>query len=316
MLAGFPPFQIATTQDWWFRACLKGQYQAFWDAHKRSTTFPDGAMSLLNRIFVVDPNQRASLQDIATDPWFNSPGIPTATLTADLHRRHLEVEREKRAEKEKEVQARYAKEQAAAAQSADQEFDPFGQDTFRSIFIEPASVFAPALGALEQKVAVYTSFWSMAGADVILQRLQVALAAPALLSGEATGAETACKATFTVDEKKFKIKASVATPTGKLALTLQVYTHTGAGGEKKQQVRVLRRSGSTMTFHDAFNCISEAMADISCPADLPAEAGAAAAADVAVEATAVAAAEAEEGPAAGAPAEELEKQFESSVRLI
>lgn len=64
MLAGFPPFQIATSQDWWFRACAAKQYQAFWAAHARSASFSPGAMSLMSRIFRVDPQERITLDEI------------------------------------------------------------------------------------------------------------------------------------------------------------------------------------------------------------------------------------------------------------
>lgn len=68
MLAGFPPFQIATSQDWWFRACASKQYQAFWAAHARSATFSAGAMSLMSRIFRVDPQERITLEEIKVRP--------------------------------------------------------------------------------------------------------------------------------------------------------------------------------------------------------------------------------------------------------
>lgn len=64
MLAGFPPFQIATRQDWWFRACAACQYEAFWAAHARSAVFSTGAMDLMSRIFAVNPQERITLAEI------------------------------------------------------------------------------------------------------------------------------------------------------------------------------------------------------------------------------------------------------------
>lgn len=64
MLAGFPPFQMATQQDWWFRACAAKQHDAFWAAHGRSATFSPGAMSLMSRIFTVNPQERITLGEI------------------------------------------------------------------------------------------------------------------------------------------------------------------------------------------------------------------------------------------------------------
>lgn len=64
MLAGFPPFQIAAKQDWWFRACAARQYEAFWAAHARSAVFSPGAMALMSRIFRVNPQERITLEEI------------------------------------------------------------------------------------------------------------------------------------------------------------------------------------------------------------------------------------------------------------
>jgi serine/threonine protein kinase len=64
MLAGFPPFQIAARQDWWFRACAARQYEAFWAAHGRSATFSPGAKDLMSRIFCVVPQERITIAEI------------------------------------------------------------------------------------------------------------------------------------------------------------------------------------------------------------------------------------------------------------
>ncbi|KAL7998772.1 putative calcium/calmodulin-dependent/calcium-dependent protein kinase [Plasmopara halstedii] len=66
MLAGFPPFEIATHQDWWFRACAAQQYEAFWSAHCRSAKFSPGAISIMTRIFDVNPQERITIEEIKT----------------------------------------------------------------------------------------------------------------------------------------------------------------------------------------------------------------------------------------------------------
>lgn len=35
MLAGNPPFQMAVSTDWWFRAVSSGRHDRFWAAHLR-----------------------------------------------------------------------------------------------------------------------------------------------------------------------------------------------------------------------------------------------------------------------------------------
>ena len=43
-LAGFPPFQMAASSDWWFQRIQNKQYPLFWEAHLRSATFSKEAM--------------------------------------------------------------------------------------------------------------------------------------------------------------------------------------------------------------------------------------------------------------------------------
>lgn len=73
MLAGFPPLGQACDDDWWFRTLRDGNFPLFWKAHAAhlAGALPgsDGARSLMERMFVVDPAERASLDEVLADPW-------------------------------------------------------------------------------------------------------------------------------------------------------------------------------------------------------------------------------------------------------
>ena len=64
LIAGFPPFQIATRQDWWFRACAMKQYDAFWAAHMRSAMFSPMAVDLISKMFDANAETRITLEEI------------------------------------------------------------------------------------------------------------------------------------------------------------------------------------------------------------------------------------------------------------
>jgi serine/threonine protein kinase len=74
LLAGHPPFDAPNAQcDWWFRAVASGRHDRFWQAHERTAPhIPRLARQLLNRAFVIDPAQRATLAELLQHPWLHS----------------------------------------------------------------------------------------------------------------------------------------------------------------------------------------------------------------------------------------------------
>jgi serine/threonine protein kinase len=84
MIAGNPPFEQASSSDWWFTACRCGRYDRFWAAHLRTCPeFPPLAQDLLNKIFVEDPNKRISFEQIKLHPWMKSNDIWSNTVLKD-----------------------------------------------------------------------------------------------------------------------------------------------------------------------------------------------------------------------------------------
>lgn len=204
MLAGFPPFQLATRQDWWFRACAAKQYDAFWAAHARSATFSAGAMDLLSRIFAVTPQERITLAEITTHPWFTEDSIAAEHLRADLLARKVQVDEEKRKEREQK-RLNASKEQGEA-------FDPFDYNVNRSvassIVSEPDMVDLLAPLYPNENVAVYTSFQTKHSPAEVQARVEMAL----------------MDASARVQVKKSRFKTKATLKNGDLSCLARIYS--------------------------------------------------------------------------------------------
>eukprot|EP00475_Leptophrys_vorax_P035391 TRINITY_DN582_c0_g1_i1.p1 TRINITY_DN582_c0_g1~~TRINITY_DN582_c0_g1_i1.p1 ORF type:complete len:518 (-),score=150.12 TRINITY_DN582_c0_g1_i1:50-1372(-) len=99
MLAGFPPFQHATKQDWWFNKLMNDKHALFWKAHERSAYFSDAAKDLINKILSNDAAKRITIEQIEEHEWFKGPVLSDEELREDLSSRKLEVDRVKKQEK-------------------------------------------------------------------------------------------------------------------------------------------------------------------------------------------------------------------------
>jgi serine/threonine protein kinase len=99
MLAGFPPFQFATKQDWWFNKLMTDKHSLFWKAHERSAYFSDTAKDLVNKILSPEASKRITIDQIEEHDWFKGPVLSDEELREDLGARKEKVDREKRKEK-------------------------------------------------------------------------------------------------------------------------------------------------------------------------------------------------------------------------
>jgi len=100
MLAGFPPFQFATKQDWWFNKLSTNKHALFWKAHERSAAFSDAAEDLMNRILCEDPSKRIKISEIMEHDWYNGQVLSNEDLYTDLSERKRKVDEERKREKE------------------------------------------------------------------------------------------------------------------------------------------------------------------------------------------------------------------------
>jgi serine/threonine protein kinase len=81
ILAGFPPFQHAMANDWWFHKIMTNQHALFWEAHCRTAYFSPAAKDLLNKMLDPNPEQRITLDGIAEHEWFQGNVLEYAELS-------------------------------------------------------------------------------------------------------------------------------------------------------------------------------------------------------------------------------------------
>lgn len=232
MLAGFPPFQIAGGSDWWFQRIRNRQYPLFWEAHLRSAMFSPGAMALINKLFVANPGERATIDMIKEDPWFAAEDVPADELAAELTRRKEQVQREKRREREaKERKQAEARKKAAAARG-DEVIDAMAAPRYRSI--------APPIP--DTGVARFSCFYADGDGEEISERLAQAFSQ--------LGAE--------YKKGTFKMKAKVMTGGSEVQLQARVFD----AGDGMQLVDFTRRQGDLLKFQEIFKRITDALSDV------------------------------------------------------
>jgi len=85
MMTKQPPFNSTEETDWWFNEVQNGRYDSFWFAHLRSCPgLSDTFQDLINRMFVVKPEERASLQEIRDHPWMQGQVLSQHELAQEL----------------------------------------------------------------------------------------------------------------------------------------------------------------------------------------------------------------------------------------
>jgi len=97
MIAGFPPLQQATEQDWWFHKLKIKRHNLFWAAHTRTATFSDTAKDFIVKLLCADPNERMGLDQIKAHPWYNEAIYSPTECAQELKKRKVEVDKSKKA---------------------------------------------------------------------------------------------------------------------------------------------------------------------------------------------------------------------------
>ncbi|CAM9752335.1 unnamed protein product, partial [Sphacelaria rigidula] len=170
MLAGNPPFQTAISTDWWFRAVSSGRHDRFWAAHLRGCPqFPPLAQAFLNRIFVADPAQRATLEELKSHAWLAGDTLPPNALYEELLQRKRRVDEQKEAERQAHIQRRMEE----ASRAGRSHIDPYRQTVVRSSMeAGGVSVLPPMLPADFGGLHV---FYSAETPGVLLDKITAAL---------------------------------------------------------------------------------------------------------------------------------------------
>lgn len=111
MATGHPPFQMAVDNDWWFHACKANRHDRFWAAHLRTNpNLSQEFQDFISRIFQVDPQQRATIEELKGHAWFQGAALSAAQIKQEMEARADRVAAAKEAEK-----ARARAEKAARA---------------------------------------------------------------------------------------------------------------------------------------------------------------------------------------------------------
>jgi serine/threonine protein kinase len=131
MLAGFPPFQFATKQDWWFQKLQTGRHALFWKAHTRQAFFSEEAKDFINKILEPNPAERITIDQILEHNWFTGAVLSDSELHEELANRKREVSSQKK--KEREAVARKNERGAGRARGAKRSED-------RSILLDEDSL--------------------------------------------------------------------------------------------------------------------------------------------------------------------------------
>jgi len=113
-LAGFPPFQDAQSNDWWFDKLKKKKYRLFWMAHERTASFSPEAKEILQDMLAANPDERLDVEGIKQTTFMNSPHHDKTALRAELARRKEEVDRQKAQDRAKEAVTRDTFQEAVA----------------------------------------------------------------------------------------------------------------------------------------------------------------------------------------------------------
>jgi serine/threonine protein kinase len=70
-----PAFRKATQTDPWYKYIAANRFDLFWKAHSRHA-FSAEFRHLLERMFQFQPNNRATIEEIKADAWYNME-VPT-----------------------------------------------------------------------------------------------------------------------------------------------------------------------------------------------------------------------------------------------
>lgn len=256
MLAGNPPFQMATGRDWWFNAVSLGRYDRFWAAHLRSCPrFPVPAQNLLNKIFVADPAARATIADILQDPWMQGSKLTPEYLFDDLNSRKMRVDAEKQREREA-AKAKKAQQQARAGR----QFDTFARNTNRGAADEAGEeLIAPSMP--EDFVAnAHTAFYTAEQPAVVLDQLKSALesiAQSAVLNVKSE--QCKIKGSLTLRGEEIEVEGErFETPGSQFNLEVAIYRTEDNG---PHFVELQRRGGDIFAFEKLYQNIVERLGE-------------------------------------------------------
>jgi serine/threonine protein kinase len=82
MVTGNNPFLKAAPGDWWFNQIANSRRERFWEYHRKYSlqTLSEDLVKFLDRIFVIDELDRATVNDLLSDPWMMKERLSNEAL--------------------------------------------------------------------------------------------------------------------------------------------------------------------------------------------------------------------------------------------
>ena len=127
LVLGYPPFEMATPKDTFYKHIYHNRADLFWKAHQRANprfNFSEGFKELMTCLLQADPVNRPSLVDIVGHPWLaQGPMATPEEARIELQRRHAVnkalSEQQKLADANKSAKVRRSHRAAAEASSTE-----------------------------------------------------------------------------------------------------------------------------------------------------------------------------------------------------
>jgi len=257
MLAGFPPFQKPSLNDWWFNKIANNKHALFWQAHSRSAYFSDQTKDFINKILNPDPEKRISIADMKKHPWWKGATITNTALNAELNRRKATLDQVKNKEKEKKKKEKESLQSDVImrgdgdASGEDlppsppnftfkhQIYDTPTRDTTKQLDFEDTKEGKPL--ALDTSVVRYTRFTSSSSPAKIVDRISEVI--------DTMGGKTARK-------DHYKVKAQF----GGITFVAQVFADPSTNKNVVADFR--KKLGSAVEFRSLYQEIRAQLADI------------------------------------------------------
>jgi len=274
MLAGFPPFQKPSDDDWWFNKLNHNKHALFWQAHSRSACFSDSVKDLINKILSTDPAKRITLSAIKRHEWYSGDIISSTDLHEEMSRRKVRVDEERRRAKpdrkmdDVHVAGRGVADYEAtrgvpdmpialpafsATQSAVLAASNLRNESAVDALLLAASgspPLAPRPYVPDSTVSCYTRFETTQQPKLVLLRICDALSR---LSGR-----------YSVVEAEYRIKSVVVMETGPISFRAQICTRPTAsvGGDAVYVCEFRRVTGDSIQYISLYNSIEQLLDDL------------------------------------------------------
>uniref|UniRef100_A0A6A7G7B6 non-specific serine/threonine protein kinase n=1 Tax=Hirondellea gigas TaxID=1518452 RepID=A0A6A7G7B6_9CRUS len=276
MLAGFPPFQIATRSDWWFHKLLVGRHGLFWQAHSRTAQFSETAKDLIQRLLEPDPEKRITLTQIMKHPWYCQVSeLTREQMVENLRARKLTVDGRKEAERRTRVvnlddpvqrDIDFGSSVDEKLPSANPDLRMFtNREAIRDISRPSSQAPASPLGAStpipppkvyskDEHIKSYTEFFSDRPAATIFHRIA------RLIRSMRTQ-------DVVIKQKAYKIKATISDDAGTIQFLVRIFRHSSVDGV--HHIVFSRRQGDPLQYRKLYTKISDELNDLSIPNPVP-----------------------------------------------